>query len=161
MTALHELVESPNRRAAPRHRISLTAEGASISPESIGGLEKVVVHSLSRTGALIEGDFSMEVGADIDVCLPDSGSVRSKVVWADKTLFGCEFEKPISNASLKRALLRAEPLADGALRPLTAGMDTLAEVTSYRDPDSWARGARILFITGASLTMWAIAALLI
>ncbi len=73
-----------------------------------GGADvKVSVHNISATGLLLEGDAVLAVGDGIDIVLPHAGATRAKVIWASGTLYGCQFEAPISSATLSAAQLRA------------------------------------------------------
>ncbi|MFL6731340.1 MAG: PilZ domain-containing protein [Sphingomicrobium sp.] len=71
--------------------------------------ELVTIHDLSLTGALLETSVPMLVGAIFQVELPHAGSVEATVVWNSGEFYGCQFELPISPATLSSALLQSEP----------------------------------------------------
>lgn len=77
-----------------------------------GGDVKVSVHNISATGLLLEGDVTLSLGDGIDIVLPHAGATRAKVIWASDGLYGCQFETPISPATLSAAQLRAVVGAD-------------------------------------------------
>ena len=55
---------------------------------------------------LVESDAPLEIGEVIEVNLPHSGKTATKVVWTSNRLAGCQFEMPISPATLSAAQLR-------------------------------------------------------
>ena len=122
VTAKHE------RRRYLRRGLRLGA-GAGAS----AGGERVIVHDLSLTGALLETSVPMLVGAIFEIELPHAGSVEATVVWNSGEFYGCQFELPISPAALSAALLEAQPQAVAAakdpvseLRELNAEVEHLA-----------------------------------
>ena len=96
VTAKHE------RRRYLRRALRLGADA------STGG-EKVTVHDLSLTGALLETSVPMLVGAIFEIELPHAGSVEATVVWNSGEFYGCQFELPIAPAALSAAQLQAQP----------------------------------------------------
>ena len=97
VTAKHE------RRRCVRRALRLGADA------STGG-EKVTVHDLSLTGALLETSVPMLVGAIFEIELPHAGSVEATVVWNSGEFYGCQFELPISPAALSAAQLQSDPV---------------------------------------------------
>lgn len=97
-----------NSRSARRKlRLQLQGTGAS-------GVEvEVLVHNISATGLLLEGKATLAPGDAIEIGLPHAGATRARVVWASGTLYGCQFDAPISPATLSAAQLRAVVGADG------------------------------------------------
>ena len=104
-----------DQRATDRRRIRLTAQATGLAE---GGL---LIHNLSRTGMLVETAQPFPVGTLVDFELPEGGSHRVEVVWADDTLFGGRFVRPLSQAQLSAALLRSppEPAAQQGTRRLS------------------------------------------
>ena len=96
---------SANRRASPRRRLQLQAEG---STEAAAGA-LVMIHDLSRTGMLIETSNGLSVGERLEVRLPEAGATEATIVWHSGRFFGCKFEEPISAAAVSAALLRSDP----------------------------------------------------
>ena len=97
------------------------------------GGEKITIHDLSLTGALLETSIPMLVGAEFEVELPHAGRVKAAIVWNSGEYYGCQFALPISPATLSAALLQAEaqapadahdPVAE--LRELNSEVERLA-----------------------------------
>ena len=115
--ALHaSFADSADQRGSDRRLLRLEARVA--TPAGEGGIQ---VHNLSRSGLLLEGTAGVAAGAEIEVELPGGTRHRAEVVWADETLLGCRFAKPLTQAQLSAALLRSEPRDPGVdpARPLT------------------------------------------
>lgn len=87
----------------PRRKLYLEALGASAS----GGMTDVLVHNISATGLLMECKTSLSVDEAIEIELPQVGLTRSRIIWASGELYGCEFDTPISPATLSAAQLRS------------------------------------------------------
>ncbi|WP_443028828.1 PilZ domain-containing protein [Sphingopyxis sp. H053] len=82
------------------------------------GLE-VQIHNISGTGLLLESDVKLATGDRIEIELPHAGDITAVVIWASGRLFGCQFEGPVSPATLsavelKSAIGPAPELADAA-----------------------------------------------
>jgi hypothetical protein len=101
---------------------------------ALGG-EKVMIHDLSLTGALLETSVPMLVGAEFEVELPHAGNVKAEVVWNSGEYYGCQFNLPISPAALSAALLQSAPEERGSseahdpveeLKQLNAEVERLA-----------------------------------
>ena len=91
--------EGDRRRSVRRAlRLGATAEGA-----------KVTIHDLSLTGALLETSVPMLVGAEFEVELPHSGRIKGAIVWNSGEYYACQFNLPISPATLSAALLQSAP----------------------------------------------------
>lgn len=86
----------------PRRKLLFETEGALES----GNAAKVLVHNISATGLLIQSEAPLKAGEKIDIDLPHAGATRAKVIWTSDSLFGCQFDAPISNAALSAAQLR-------------------------------------------------------
>src|SRR3546814_9635109 len=65
----------------------------------------------------------LEVGDELLVDLPEAGEVTAVVAWNSGRLFGCRFEREISQAALSAAQLRSDTLLpqNGADRPANWG----------------------------------------
>jgi hypothetical protein len=108
--------EGERRRALRRvMRLGLGAEG-----------EAVTVRDISLTGMLLETSAAMLVGAGFEVELPHAGTVGAVVVWNCGEFYGCEFEHPISVASVSAARLQSEPPTSQKTPAKTA--DPIAEL---------------------------------
>ena len=154
--------DSSEHRASDRRVLRLEARVAMPAGES--GVE---VHNLSRTGLLVESTTKLPVGTDLQIELPGGKCHRAKVVWADEGLFGCRFERALSQATLSAALLRAAPRA---LEPAEAAlsqeesMAKLREVWSFEHELPTANdrklpvGTRLWVIAGLGFAGWAVPA---
>ncbi|WP_137753934.1 helix-turn-helix domain-containing protein [Sphingopyxis sp. L1A2A] len=99
-------VGAKSRSARRKLRLQLQGTGAS-------GVEvEVLVHNISATGLLLEGEATLALGDAIEIGLPDAGATRARVIWASGSLYGCQFDTPISPATLSAAQLRAVVGAD-------------------------------------------------
>lgn len=87
----------------PRRKLYLEAQGAIQS----GGAADVLIHNISATGLLLESQAGLSVDERIEIELPQAGATRARIVWASGQLFGCEFDMPISAATLSAAQLRS------------------------------------------------------
>lgn len=86
-----------------RRTLHLQVQGTGTS----GAEMAVLVHNISATGLLLEGEIALARGEAIDVDLPHAGPTRATVIWSSGALFGCAFDTPISPATLSAAQLRA------------------------------------------------------
>lgn len=103
--ALHaHFADTAEQRVSDRRVLQLEAPAA--TPSGAGDIR---IHNLSRTGMLIESTAEVTVGTAIEVEMPGGARHAAEVVWRDSELFGCRFAKPLSQATLSAALLRAAP----------------------------------------------------
>lgn len=100
------------KRHSTRHKLRLSLQGAKASGVDVD----VLVHNISRTGLLLESQVDLAVGDSIEIGLPHAGASGAKVIWASGPIYGCQFEAPISLATLSAAQLR------GAVEPEVAAM---------------------------------------
>ena len=101
------------KQREPRRKLLLDAEGAPAS----GGTTEVQVHNISATGLLLECAAALEAGETIEIDLPQAGPTPARIVWASGTLFGCQFDAPISDAALSAARLRSAVAGEVDLTP--------------------------------------------
>ena len=87
----------------PRRQLLLEARSALAS----GASTDILVHDISATGLLLESPVPLTIDERIGIDLPEAGVTGAKVVWTSGKLFGCQFETPISAASLSAAQLRS------------------------------------------------------
>jgi len=92
-----------DKARSARRQLHLQLRGTKAS----GGDVNVSVHNISATGLLLEGDGALALGDRLDIVLPHAGPTRAKVIWASDALYGCQFDAPISSATLSAAQLRA------------------------------------------------------
>lgn len=156
--------DASEQRYSDRRVLRLEAKVATPAGE-----EGVRVHNLSRTGMLVECVAAVEVGASIEVELPDGKIHRAEIVWADEGLVGCRFEFPLSQATLSAALLRSAPeTAADAVATVTAAhaktLEKLRQTWATEEHRSAANdtrlpmGKRMWVIGGLALAGWAVPA---
>ena len=89
-------------RKAPRRIVNLAAalreEGAVTSMARIS--------DISTGGCRIESDTPLEVGAQVWLKLPGLETKRSRIVWANGRIGGCEFEIPLHAAEIETLIPR-------------------------------------------------------
>ena len=113
---------SEDRRRAMRRSLKLGIDGRG---------DKVTIHDLSVTGALLETTTPMLVGAAFELELPQAGSVEAVIVWNSGEYYGCQFTQPISPAALSAALLQATPETQQAWK--SPVMDPITELKLLND----------------------------
>ena len=143
-----------SRRSSPRRRLNLEVTGA--VPD--GPAAEVIIHEISPTGLLVETLAELAYGEELDVCLPQAGRTRAKVIWNRGQYFGCQFKQPISSAALSAAMLRSRPIE--AQRP-----DDFPQTnTAFREPDRTdglrrpplSFGAKMRVSLGLAIACWAV-----
>ncbi len=98
-----ELAAAPGQPRAPRRTLRLEAAGALPGGEAA----RVLVHNVSATGLLLECAGPVEAGETLVIDLPYAGATPARVVWSSGALHGCQFEAPLSPATLSAAELRS------------------------------------------------------
>lgn len=96
----------PDSRRSARRVLRLRAQAALPG----GGTGNVTIHNGSTSGLLIETALPLEIGDEFQVDLPEAGEVTAVVAWSSGKLFGCRFEREISQAALSAAQLRSDTL---------------------------------------------------
>lgn len=102
-----------DQRQDVRRKLSLLARG--VKPDGTG--IEVQIHNISGTGLLFESDITLAACDRIEIELPHAGDITAVVIWASGRLFGCQFEGPVSPATLsavelKSAIAPASDLSD-------------------------------------------------
>lgn len=109
--------DDADRRHDERRKLSLVARG---SHHDGSGID-VLIHNISGTGLLFESDIKLASGDRIEIELPHAGDITAKVIWASGRHFGCQFEGPVSPATLSAVELKSatapEPGAETAAPP--------------------------------------------
>jgi len=159
--ALHaSFADASEQRASDRRILRLEAQAA--TPAGAGDIQ---IHNLSRTGMLAGSSAEVPVGTEIEVEMPGGARHRAQVVWRDADLFGCRFARPLSQATLSAALLRASPLPTPAGGAAVSNNPALARLREYwasegdlapADTSEWPRGMRLWAIIGLGVAAWAI-----
>ena len=105
---LNDVPRSAGKGRASRRQLRLPLHGS----KATGAEIEALVHNISATGMLVESGAALEIGEVIEVNLPHSGKTATKVIWTSGRLAGCQFEMPISPATLSAAQLRSVVGAD-------------------------------------------------
>ena len=92
-----------DRRDNARRKLSLLARGMHHDGTGID----VQIHNISGTGLLLESDVKLAAGDRIEIELPHAGDITAVVIWASGRLFGCQFEGPVSPATLSAVELKS------------------------------------------------------
>jgi transcriptional regulator with XRE-family HTH domain len=100
---LNDVPRSAGKGRAARRQLRLPLHGS----KATGGEIEALVHNISATGMLVESGAPLEIGEVIEVNLPHSGKTAAKIIWTSGRLAGCQFEMPISSATLSAAQLRS------------------------------------------------------
>jgi len=101
----HFLPAAPgdDKRDHPRRKLSLLARGVHHDGTGI----EVQIHNISGTGLLFESDIKLAACDRIEIELPHGGDITAVVIWASGRLFGCQFEGPVSPATLSAVELKS------------------------------------------------------
>lgn len=150
--------DTADQRVADRRVLRLEALAA--TPAGDGAIR---IHNLSRTGMLGECATSIPVGTAITVELPGGAHHAAQVVWCDSGLFGCRFNKPISQATLSAALLRAAPIVSDPVAAVVdrSALARLREHWAFEDEVMVPHeallplGERLWVIIGLGVAAWA------
>ncbi|WP_447750862.1 helix-turn-helix domain-containing protein [Sphingopyxis fribergensis] len=94
--------QSRGKVRSARRTLRLQLQGA----KATGGDVAVLVHNISATGLLIESEVALDLGDRIEIGLPHAGATWAKVIWTSARIYGCQFDTPISAATLSAAQLR-------------------------------------------------------
>ena len=130
-----------DRRQDSRRKLSLLARGAQHDGTGIA----VRIHNISGTGLLLESDVKLAAGDRIEIELPHAGDITAVVIWASGRHFGCQFEGPVSPATLSAVELKSaiDPPA-GAEAPADPDVEGgLDEAPTPGAADEEARGDRL------------------
>lgn len=100
---LDESANGAGKERAHRRKLRLEVAGALAS-----GVEtNVMVHNVSATGLLLESRCELAVGDRIEISLPYAGGTWARIIWSSGHLFGCQFDRSLSQAALSATLLRS------------------------------------------------------
>lgn len=92
-----------DQRHDARRKLSLLAHGMQHDGTGIA----VQIHNISGTGLLFESDVKLAACDRIEIKLPHAGDITAVVIWASGRLFGCQFEGPVSSATLSAVELKS------------------------------------------------------
>ena len=96
---------SVDGRRHSRRALQLHTSGVSQS----GAPANVTIHNLSAVGLLIETRLELVPGERLAIGLPDVGTVDAEVVWVSEQLYGCAFEKALSQGALAASEIQSAP----------------------------------------------------
>lgn len=113
-------------RGEPSRKLSL--EGA--SPSFKGMHEAASVFYLSTTGMLLETDAPLSVGEPLEVLLPQAGNCMALIVWANESLYACQFDRALTTAVIGAVKLVHPPKqSDADLGGMLSRQDEAREET--------------------------------
>jgi hypothetical protein len=101
------------QRQDVRRKLSLLARGVQHDGTGI----EVQIHNISGTGLLFESDIKLAPCDRIEIELPHAGDITAVVIWASGRLFGCQFEGPVSSATLSAVELKSAVELQSAIGP--------------------------------------------
>jgi len=116
---LEDLADAGGKARHPRRTLRLETHGFVAS----SGTTSVLVHNVSATGLLLESSVALDAGERIEIDLPLAGALPAKVVWASGQLYGCQFDTPVSSATLSAAQLRSAVEPDLGIAPRIEALD--------------------------------------
>jgi DNA-binding transcriptional regulator YiaG len=116
---LENLADIAGKARHPRRALRLETHGYAAS----SGATSVLVHNVSATGLLLESPVALDAGERIDIDLPHAGALPAKVVWTSGQLYGCQFDIPLSAATLSAAQLRSAVERDLGITPRVETLD--------------------------------------
>lgn len=96
--------ENSDDRQTERRRVRLRVHGAN----AVRAALVVEIRNISATGMLIACDAGLRDDERIEIDLPNIGSVPAAIIWSSGNLFGCQFDTPLSPATLSAAQLRSD-----------------------------------------------------
>ena len=152
---LNDVPRSPGKGRASRRQLRLPLHGS----KATGAEIEALVHNISATGMLVESGASLKIGEVIEVNLPHSGKTATKVIWTSGRLAGCQFEMPISPATLSAAQLRSvvvEGEPDAQNRPAASAESFGARLQRLRTAKGLTQGqlAVRLGVSEPSISAW-------
>lgn len=97
-----EILKPSGAPRDPRRKLLLEARGT-LGPDNEAN---VLIHNVSESGLLMESQAELKIGEKIDIEMPHAGVTRAKIIWNSGNLYGCQFDVPVSSATLSAAQLR-------------------------------------------------------
>ena len=152
---LNDVPRLAGKGRASRRQLRLPLHGS----KATGAEIEALVHNISATGMLVESGAPLEIGEVIEVNLPHSGKTATKVIWTSGRLAGCQFEMPISPATLSAAQLRSvvvEGEPDAQNRPAASAESFGARLQRLRTAKGLTQGqlAVRLGVSEPSISAW-------
>ena len=152
---LNDVPRLAGKGRASRRQLRLPLHGS----KATGAEIEALVHNISATGMLVESGAPLEIGEVIEVNLPHRGKTATKVIWTSGRLAGCQFEMPISSATLSAAQLRSvvvEGEPDAQNRPAASAESFGARLQRLRTAKGLTQGqlAVRLGVSEPSISAW-------
>ena len=137
-----------NRRWAPRRLLGLRARMR-------GTDQSVVIHDISATGLLIETSAALACSDKVEIELPNKGATLVTVVWTSGRYFGCQFDQPVSSATVSAALLQS-PIENVAPRCLIEAVEAPADDEAELIDERYPLTVRLRVILAMTVALWAL-----
>ncbi|MBL0916233.1 MAG: helix-turn-helix domain-containing protein [Sphingopyxis sp.] len=99
----HDGASVASKRRSARRNAPLLVRGTTRSGDAI----ELLIHNISESGILVESEAPLAIDERIEIELPHAGPVQARMVWKSGELFGCQFDAPISPATLSAAQLQS------------------------------------------------------
>ncbi|MEO0464862.1 MAG: helix-turn-helix domain-containing protein [Pseudomonadota bacterium] len=112
-------------------RRALLLETSGVLPSGLAA--NVVVHNISAAGLLLETDLPLTRGEQLTMHLPQTGAVVAVIVWQSERLFGCAFERALSESTLAAVQLRSTQ-PEGETQAMDGEADVEADVETGQPP---------------------------
>ena len=143
------MTSGTDQRHDARRKLSLLAKGVQHDGTGI----EVQIHNISGTGLLFESDIKLAACDRIEIELPHAGDITAVVIWASGRLFGCQFEGPVSSATLSAVELKSAVAPEPEPAKAIASSPGVDEVgaASIIDEDFGARLQRLRTRAGLNL----------
>jgi len=119
------------QRQDVRRKLSLLAKGVQHDGTGI----EVQIHNISGTGLLFESDIKLAPCDRIEIELPHAGDITAVVIWASGRLFGCQFEGPVSSATLSAVELKSAVELQSAIGPPLEPAPEIADTSDVPPTD--------------------------
>ena len=100
---LEQTAHGAGSRRGSRRALRLETVGSALAGDTVA----VIVHNISATGLLFEGGPELALGERIEIELPEAGLTEARLIWTSGAIHGCQFDHPISAATLSAAQLRS------------------------------------------------------
>lgn len=135
-------------RSSRRHSLWLSAR-VSLRGEA----EQVLIHNMSTTGLLFEGELAFALGDQIEIELPEAGRTPAEIVWCNGSYYGCEFAGPVVAAAVSASRLRSpSPQPAAEFREATATPEYLPLAAAA--PGALSPLQKTAIIVGAATACW-------
>jgi len=146
VSTIADVAPSGNRRRSARLPLSLEILAGTRSDDAV----PAAICDLSQTGFRMESDALLHPGELLQLHLPQVPALSARVIWKCGRHFGCEFQRPLSQAALGAAKLKATPLRSTEL-PKGLVIEPQGEALP---PLERSTHARVLTLVSLSAGLW-------